>query len=225
MKKKLLIYGAGKLGKQVHHLLTAHFAETFELAGFVDDCPDKKGTMGSGGLPVLGSLDEVADQSAFTPKQADMVIAVGYGDMQRRRRAYEKAKSSGYQLVSLVHPKAHLEPTVQLGEGTIVLAGVLLDQHVRIGPAVYLDIGVSVGEESVIACNNYVSAGTTIAGYVQIGENNFIGLDCTLVNEVVIGNGNYLNAKSLIHRNVTDSLQVIELHEQRNLPRRTSCPN
>ncbi len=223
MKKKVLIYGAGRLGKQVHHLLTAHFADAYTVAGFIDDGPEKKGAMGIGGLPVLGSLEEVSALQEHGPQQVDLVLAVGYADMQSRRQAYEKVKAMGYRLVTLVHPRAHLEPSVHLGEGTIVLAGVLLDQHVRIGSAVYLDIGVRVGEESVIGTNNYLSAGTTVAGYVQVGENNFVGLDCTVVNEVVIGSGNYLNAKSLIHKNIGDDQQVIELHEQRIIPRRATC--
>jgi Undecaprenyl-phosphate glucose phosphotransferase len=59
--KRVLVAGAGELGRQVAETITAHRELGYRLAGFVDDDPTR--AAGSG-LPVLGSLEQTTQVAA-----------------------------------------------------------------------------------------------------------------------------------------------------------------
>ncbi|UCG15672.1 MAG: hypothetical protein JSV19_10300 [Phycisphaerales bacterium] len=215
----MLIYGAGLLGKQIHHLVSAHFSSDWKVLGFVDDDATKTQSTIADGLRNLGPLEAVSSDGAYAPQAVRLALAIGYSDMKARREAFRRAKAMGYRFETLVHPRAHVERDVHLGEGVIILAGAVVDQSVTVGDVNYLDIGTLVGEDSVLGANNYLSAGTTIGGGVTIGEDNFVGLGVTVVNDVSIGNNNFINAQTLVYKPLGDDRKLIELHDQRKISR------
>jgi sugar O-acyltransferase (sialic acid O-acetyltransferase NeuD family) len=216
---RVLIYGAGLLGQQVCQLLADHFFESLKTCGFADDIKPV-------GQPViaehrvLGTLGDVARQRGFGPVDTQLVFAIGYADMKARGRAWRHATQLGYRVHTIIHPNAIVEPSARIGEGSVVLAGTVVDQHVEVGPVNYLDIGVRLGENCEIGANNYFSSGSTVGGNVSVGEDNFFGLNTTVVNDIRIGSGNFVNAASLIHRNLGDYYHVVEGREQRLMQRR-----
>ncbi|MEE9543364.1 MAG: hypothetical protein V3V95_06250 [Thermodesulfobacteriota bacterium] len=210
----VLLYGAGLLGTQMHYLVETYFKDKMKVVGFVDDV-QQKGVSVTGNLKNLGSLEEVCNGGDYPPEKVRMILAIGYSNMKGRGDAFRRAKGLGYGFESIVHPGAHVEKNVSLGEGVMVLAGAIIDQFTVVKDMNYLDIGVKVGENSVIEENNYFSSGTTIAGSVKIGSNNFFGLDTTVVNDVSIGSNNSINAKSLIYKDLGDNKKVVVFHEQR----------
>jgi len=214
---KVLVYGAGRLGGQVLHLLTHHFAGEYTVGGFIDDTRPA-GESAAGGHRTLGSLAAVAADPATAPDRTLLVPAIGYADLPARGRALAAARALGYRFLSLVHPHAWLEPTVSLGEGVIVLAGTLLDQTVTVGDWCYLDQGVKLGEECVLGANNYLAAGATLGGGARLGRDNFLGLDVTVTDRVTVGDGTFINARTLVYKDLGDGQRLIEFHEQTRLP-------
>ena len=212
----ICIYGAGMLGKQVAHLIHYHLSDTYSIKGFIDDVlqPD---TPVFNDFRVIGALSDVAKQSNYGPGKVRLVYGIGYSDMIARRRAFGSAKELGYQFETLIHPTASVEVSAQLGEGTVVLAGAVVDQHVSIGAISYLHNGSIIGENSVLGVNNYLSAGTTFGGSVQVGNDNFFGMNSIVVNDVIIGTNNFINSGSLIYKTLGDNLRIVEFREQREV--------
>ena len=212
---KLLIYGGGLLGRQVHYLF-ANYSPDLEILGFVDDTREP-GEEIVPGLTCLGSLEQVANEATSAPDRAGMALAIGYANMPGRLQAFERARGMGYGFQSFVHPRAVVERNVVLGEGCFVLAGAILDHFVELGPANYIDIGVLIGENARFGANNYLSSGTVVGGSVEVGKGNFFGLNCSVVNDVSIGNHNFINASALVHRKLDDNTQLAFLPSQRNV--------
>ncbi|MDB4534168.1 hypothetical protein N9242_04785 [Vicingaceae bacterium] len=212
----ILIYGGGMLGRQVSHLVTNHFADQFRILGFIDDV-QPPGIAVVDSLETVGSLDHVASNDQRGPKKVRVVFAIGYTSMQGRWQAYQNVKSKGYDLVSLKHPNSSVEPSADLGEGVIVLAGAIVDQFVVVGDVSYLHNGSIVGENCNIGANNYVSAGATFGGSVVVGNNNFFGINSAVVNDITIGNNNFVNAGALIYRPLGNDLRMVEYREQREV--------
>ncbi len=216
--RDLLIYGGGRLGRQLHHLASRHFADRYRIVGFLDDVKPR-GTEVVDGQRVLGTPADAASARATAPGTAVLLMAIGYADLRGREAAYRRARELGYRFATLVHPRAWVEPGVHLGEGTVVLAGAIVDQGVRLGAVNYLDIGTLIGEDTRLGRNNYLAAGVTLGGGVTVGRNNFLGLDATVTNEVRLGDDNFFNAKSLVYRDVADGLKYIEVRREFELPR------
>jgi Undecaprenyl-phosphate glucose phosphotransferase len=59
--RRVLVAGAGELGRQVADTITAHRELGYRLAGFVDDDPQRAQ---SAGLPVLGTLEQTTQVAA-----------------------------------------------------------------------------------------------------------------------------------------------------------------
>jgi sugar O-acyltransferase (sialic acid O-acetyltransferase NeuD family) len=210
--ENLLIYGAGKLGAQVYYHLSCYYFNKAKILGFVDDVRSKNEKI-IDGLVTLGTFKEIVNEKKYLPAKCKIVFAIGYGNMRGRQAVYQCIIDHGYKLFSVVHPKAIVEKNATLGDGCIILSGAVIDQGVFIGPICYVDIGVTIGEDCHIGVNNYFSASCVVGGNVKIGEGNFFGLNSTIVNDVTLGSNLIVNAQTLVHKNFTDNLQVIEIHK------------
>ncbi len=215
MKQKLLIYGAGKLGRQIYYQLSTYYEDTAEVVGFVDDTkPD--GPEVIDGIPCVGGLDNEAITQLYPPHEYSCVFAIGYSDMSARRLAYQRLRDTGYKLFSVIHPRAIIEADVVIGDGSVVLAGSVLDQGVVLGDVCYIDIGVTIGEDSVLGVNNFLASSSALGGSVVLGDSNFIGMNSTIVNDVSVGSNVFVNAQTLVRADVDDNSQVIEIHKVRS---------
>lgn len=216
-RSRVAFYGSGHLGRQVHHHLSCYHADAVDMLGFVDDTRPA-GQEVIAGLRTLGGLDEVMQRAETAPGAMQIVFAIGYSDMQARRRALDRVRAAGYRLLAVVHPRAVVEPGAVIGEGCVLLAGVVVDQQVRVGPACYLDVGVRLTAGTEVGANNYFSTGVSTGSRVRIGDNCFIGMDCTITTEVQLGSNLFVNAKSLVSRNLGDNIKLVEVHKSRELP-------
>ncbi len=203
---KALIYGAGMLGKQLAHL--CHHHSSIEILGFVDDVRPS-------GDGIVGSLESLVEHELYHPKHTQLIFGIGYSDMEVREKAYLRAQQWGYSFLTLIHPKAIVEPSATVMEGCVIQAGAVIDQGVRLEPFNYIDTGCLVTEFTTLGTNNYLAGGTVVGGSVTIGRNNFFGLHSTVVNDLTIGDRNFVSAASLISKNIENGKRVTTLLPQR----------
>jgi acetyltransferase-like isoleucine patch superfamily enzyme len=218
-RRRVAVYGAGHLGRQVYHHVAAHHADHVQVLGFIDDLRPA-GEPVIDGRATLGSLVETASSSELGPQSIALVFAIGYANMALRRAALERVRAAGYRLHSVIHPRAVIEPGAELGEGCVVLANAVIDQQVTVGAACFIDIGVRLTAGTRVGSNNYFSSGTSTGSRVVIGDDCFFGMDCTVTTEVRMGSRLFVNAKTLVPRNVGDDVKLVELHKSRELPLR-----
>ena len=209
MTTPLLLFGAGRMGQQLAALVRNQFAKQYQLVGYADDTR-KRGEAMPDGLPVLGTLQQAAEQPPSAPGTARLLFAIGYGDMRARLAAHERALKANYRLATLIHPRAHVEPDVELGEGCCVHAGALLDTGCRLGAANFVDIGVMMGERVQMGSANYISAGSVVGGNLTMGNGNFLGMSAVLRDGIRVGSFNTVPAQALVHRDLAAQVQVME---------------
>jgi acetyltransferase-like isoleucine patch superfamily enzyme len=222
-RRRVAFFGAGHLGRQVHHHIVQHAAAEVEAVGFIDDTR-AAGEPVIGGLHTLGPLAAVAASAEFGPDAVEIVFTIGYTSMPARRAALDAVLAQGYRLYTFVHPRAVVEPGVALGEGCIVLANAVLDQQVSVGRACMIDIGVRLTAGTQVGHNNFFCTGTSTGSRVRVGDDCFFGMDCTITTEVEIGSRVFVNAKTLVARSLGSHLKVVELHKSRELPLPAAAP-
>lgn len=216
MKQPVLIYGGGALGRQVYRNL-ADWAPDIEVLGFIDDVK-AAGTAIAGALSTVGNLDAARQQAPLAPGRVRLVPGIGYGDLPARRAAYERARAAGYEFCGFRHPRALIEPSAQVDESVIALAGVVIDIETVIGPFCYLDAAARVGEWSKLAANCHLSAGAAVGGSVSVGADTFIGMDATIVNDITVGSHVFINACALVHQDLPDKSRMLEARKSRIVP-------
>jgi acetyltransferase-like isoleucine patch superfamily enzyme len=211
-------YGAGELGRQVYHHVATYHRDTAEVIGFLDDTKER-GLEVIDGKRTLGSLADAAGTPGLRPDAIDIVFTIGYTSMPLRRAALERVLAAGYRLFSVLHPRAVIEPGAQVGAGSIVLAGAVIDQHVSVGVACFVDVGVRLTAGTTVGCNNYFSSGTSTGSRVKIGDDCFFGMDCTVTTDVQMGSNLFINAKTLVPRNLGNNVKLVEVHKSREILR------
>jgi UDP-3-O-[3-hydroxymyristoyl] glucosamine N-acyltransferase len=125
-----------------------------------------------------------------------------------------------------IHPKAHVEPTATVGEGTVIYPGVYVGPRARIGHDCILYPNVVVYDDCVLGDRVTVHANTSIGpdgygyathqgvhhkipqtGNVVIGDDVEIGSNCSIdraaLGSTVIGRGSKLNDSIAIGHGTT----------------------
>ncbi len=181
---ELLVYGSKDFGRLVRELLVqcGH-----RFAGFVDDF--------NRGPDVIGPYADALTR--FPPVTHGMVIAIGYGHLEGRWKAYEKAKRDGYVVPALMHRTAIVHPGSAVGEGAIVMAGANVDAFSRLGDLTVLWPGTVVSHDCEVGRNCFVSPGAVLCGFVKTGKDCFIGAGSVIVDHRELPDGSFVKAGSV----------------------------
>ena len=102
-KQRVLIVGAGWAGKTIAEVLRTGGAGSYEIAGFVDDEPDKQGAVidtGAGGVKVLGSHEKLRDLVQKC-NVSSIVLAVTRGLDARLLQALVNAMELGVRIIPM----------------------------------------------------------------------------------------------------------------------------
>ena len=178
---KLTILGAAGHGRVV--------ADIAELLGyaeidFLDDNPQLKFC---GKYPVTGKTALAATLTH------DLFVAIG--DRELRARMLEELFAQGKSIPTLVHPKAVVAATVELGKGTVVMAGAVINPNVRVGRGCIVNTCASIDHDCVVGAYVHVAVGAHLCGAVTVGDLTLIGAGATVINNLdicqncVIGGG------------------------------------
>lgn len=192
MKERLLIIGASGHGKVVADI--ALKMNKWQSIAFLDDNKSLKKSMG---LEIIGNLADV-----FTYiEDADIFVAVG--NNTTRENIQEKIESTGAGIPILVHPAAVIGDQVDLGIGTVVMAGVVINCSTKIGKGCIINTGSTIDHDNIIEDYVHISPGVNLAGTVKVGKSSWIGIGSTVSNNVNITTGCNVGAGALVVRDIT----------------------
>lgn len=160
-KKKLLILGAGQYGRVARE--TAEAMACFEKICFLDD-----------NSPLAIGL--LADYASFAQEFECAFVAMG--DPNLRLRWLKTMEQAGYELASLIHPRAYVSPSAQMGKGTIaepmavvnteavvemgclLCAGCVVNHNAHIMPVCQIDCGAVIKANALVPEGTKVPSGT-----------------------------------------------------------------
>lgn len=185
-RRPLLIYAASEFGRVVRHL-----AEDcgYSFAGFIDDWKT--------GPEILGPWASV--RATYRPTDYAISMAIGYRHLRERWALYQALLADGYDFPRLIHPRAITHRSAQLGNGTIAMAGAVVDVDVLIGDLCVLWPGAVVSHDSRVADNCFLSPNATTCGATSIGAGSFIGAGAVIADHTVVPPGSFCKAGSVHH--------------------------
>ena len=130
------------------------------------------------GLEILGT-----DEVIFNYAANEIELVNGVGEVQfssRRRELTARMKRAGYKFTTVIDPTAIVSDDVFVGEGVQIMAGVIVQPRVKIGPFSILNTGVIIDHDSEVGSECHVCPGTTLTGNVVVGDRTFIGSGSTV---------------------------------------------
>jgi len=205
LTEPLVLVGAGGFGRETAEVVQAinelradgGRPPRWELLGFLDDDPARAGTSVSG-TPVLGGLAALAELP--DPR---VVACTGHpGNFASRRRIVERLGLAPERYATLVHPTAVLPRSCRLGEGTVLLAGVVATADVDVGAHVGVMPQTVLTHDDRLGDFVTVGAGARIAGGVRVEAGAYLGSGCLIRENLTIGPGALVGMGAVVTRDV-----------------------
>ncbi len=184
---RLIIVGASGHGKVVADIATLN---GYNDIVFLDDNENIKEC---GGYPVVGKSDAAPDGEIF--------VAVGNAEIRRRIMCtYEKR-----EFPVLIHPQAVIAKDVEIGKGSVIMAGVVINSGAKIGQGCIVNTCSSVDHDSVVGDFSHVAVGAHLCGTVNVGSMTWIGAGATVSNNVDICGNCTIGAGAVVINNISSS--------------------
>ena len=149
------------------------------------------------GYPVRGDDDALPGLLGQTP--CALVISLG---LVERFELFGKLLELRAEIPFVVSPRAHVSRHAQLGPGTVVLHGALVNAAARIGENCIINSMALVEHDARIGPHCHISTGARVNGDVEIGAGCFIGSGTVIHQGVTIGAGSVIGAGCVISRDV-----------------------
>jgi sugar O-acyltransferase (sialic acid O-acetyltransferase NeuD family) len=182
--KKILVYGSQEFGRVIRDLVAVCGGN---FAGYIDDV--------YAGEDIVGSFAQI--QEHLPPVDYAIAMAVGYKNLAVRTQLAERVKGRGYDLATLIHPRAYVRHPERMGVGCLVMAGAVVDVGASLGELVVVWPGVVVNHDSSIGANTFLSPNATICGCVQVGAGCFVGAGSVIVDHVQVPDHSFIKAGAL----------------------------
>ena len=205
--RKLVIIGAGELGREIYSWIKLSMGASFEIIGFVDDVLssiDQKGI----NIPIISTVSEYKPSS-------DEYFICAIGGARSRLATFEKLKQRGASSINIVHPSAHVSDFADLGEGCIVFPNCYIANNAKIGNAVLMNFSSSVGHDAIIGNGCTLSAHVDITGRVNLGEEVQLGSQASVIPGISVGDRAIIGAGSIAMRKVKADTTVVGVPAKR----------
>ncbi|MED4351112.1 acetyltransferase [Schinkia azotoformans] len=194
MRNKLLIIGASGHGKVVADIaLRMH---KWQCIAFLDDNQNVKSPLG---LEVIGRTSET--NKYFQ----DYDIIVGIGNNATREKIQERLEIEGATIPTLIHPSAIIGEQVELAQGTVVMAGVVINCCTKIGKGCIINTSSSIDHDNRIDDYVHISPGAHLAGTVTVGKGTWLGIGSVVSNNVNITYGCKVGAGSVVVKDINET--------------------
>ena len=190
----LYVAGTGSLAADVVEIARDAGHAVGGLIELMD--PERVGTE-IHGLPVV-ALDQ--------PPEAGAAAVLGAGG--DRAGPCQRLEEHGWRLQAVVHPTAHVPPSVRIGEGTVVGPGVVFGAGASVDRGAQVSRGVLVGHHTRIEELATLNPGVNVAGNSVVGRGAFLGLGCLVSDHVHVGAGAVVAAGAVVVGDVPPGLRV-----------------
>lgn len=202
MKQKLLIIGAGSVGKFIAYNMN-QFAQSFEIIGFLDDDVSKHNSV-IAGFSVLGAVDKLPD---FSGK--DIAIVWGIAFPSIKKKLYDKYQNLSFSFPNFIAKDAWVSEAVTFGKGCIIYPGTAINYETTIDDFVVINMNCSLGHNCAIKSFSSLAPGVNLGGNTLIGSCVEMGIGSSSVQGIIIDDNATIGGQAMVVSNVSNADVVV----------------
>lgn len=162
----------------------------------------------------------------FEPNLTKFPVIIAIGDNQIRANLMQKVADFGFEIATLIHPRATISNSAKIGVGSVVMAGAIINANAQIGASAIINSGAIIEHDCVIGEFAHISPGAALAGGVSVGAFSHVGIGARVIQLVKIGVNCTIGGGAVVIRNLDDNAvavgvpaRVIKFKEALNLDR------
>jgi len=179
--KSLLLIGGGGHCKSCIDVIEAE--GKYKIAGIVnqtDGCCESVL-----GYEVLGGDDNLAE---LYKKHPNALITVGQiKNADLRVKLFQQVQRLGFELPTIISPRAYVSKNASLGIGTIVMHDALVNTEAKIGNNCILNTKSLVEHDAIVEDHCHISTSGVVNGGTVIREKTFIGSNTITKEYITVG--------------------------------------
>jgi sugar O-acyltransferase (sialic acid O-acetyltransferase NeuD family) len=188
-KKKICIVGTGGFGREVLTCICDLKLDDHVVFMIDDSFFDKKMIMGI----------EVIKRSEFTADDYKVIVAIA--DPHKRKKMVESLPSTT-QYTSIIHPRAVISKWVEIGEGSIITAGVILTCNIKIGQHAHINLNSTIGHDCTIGNYFTCAPATNISGNCHLGNCVYFGTKSSIKEGVSVCDNVTVGMGGVVTKNI-----------------------
>ena len=195
-KNKIRLYGAGGHSQVIREILEDN---GFEITETFDDKPEgshyatKKIASGARG-----------DIKSFKHDGPPVIIAVGINKDRAEIANFLKCKFE-----TAIHQSTTISTSAKIGEGTVIIAGAIINPNSVVGKHVLVNTAASIGHDCVVGDFAHISPKAALCGHVEVGEGSHIGVGAVVIPKVKIGKWCTVGAGTVVIKDIPDYCTVV----------------
>ena len=170
------------------------------IAAIYDDYPPNRHPAHQGVLPGI----RMAGLDQFPKLDDPVVLCIG-----RNSERAELDRMLAARFAIAQHPTAIVAANVQVGDGTVILHGAVIQTNTRLGRHVLINTAASVDHDNVIGDFAHISPHATLCGHVEIGEGTHVGAGAVVIPKVKVGRWCTVGAGAVVLEDVPDHTTVV----------------
>lgn len=215
MKSELCIVGAGGHARVVAD--AARESDRWSAIRLFDSTfPDERS---SGDWAIDGSAEDLLQAGPQSTRQ----VIIGSGDNVFRLQWHTRFDQAGWSMASVFHPAATLSRQCHVGNGSVVLAGAVINFASRIGAASIINSGAIIEHDCQLAEAVHVSPGAILSGKARVGKRSWIGAGAVIIQGCSVGQDSIIGAGSTVIHDIADNVTAVgsparPLHQADCLP-------
>ena len=180
--KNILIIGAGGHGRVVYE--TVLLSGNFNEIAFLDDSFTKEKKQK---LNIIGKIE---DYKNLLNKYDTAFVALG--NNEKRIALIKDLLELGYYVPVLIHPRATVSSFSEVGEGTVILAGAIVNVNCKIGRGNIINVNSTIDHDCILEEGCHISSGAVIRSMVTLEALSTIGAGA------IIKSGEIIASKTII---------------------------
>ena len=193
----IFIFGASGHAKVVIDLVERE--GRYAIGGLFDDNQTLWGREVFG-YKVLGGIAALADDGS--------VLLIAIGNNVIRHKLSIVLRQRGFAFGRAIYPSAAVSRGVTIGQGSVVMAGVVINADTNIGEHVIINTSASVDHDCVVGETAHIAPGVHLCGGVRIGERTLAGAGSTVIPNIRVGCDVVIGAGATVVENVPDHVLV-----------------
>jgi len=181
-KPYIILIGAG--GHAHSCIDVVEHLKTFEIAGLVGKKEELKlECMGYNIIGTDSDLPKLSKQYQYA------VITVGQIEsVLVRQKLYKQALILGFKLPAIISPIAHVSSHAQIGDGTIIMHGAIVNAGAKVGNNCIINSNALIEHDATVADHCHISTGAIVNGGANIGLGSFVGSGGIIKQGITLGN-------------------------------------
>jgi sugar O-acyltransferase (sialic acid O-acetyltransferase NeuD family) len=198
-KDKLYIVGASEHAKVIIDIIEKQ--GKYQILGLID--ANKNLHEELLGYQIIGREEDLVKLLSEQP-ETNIIIAIG--DNWVRSKAYQKIITliPHVKFASAIHPSAQIAKDVSIGEGTVIMAGAIINSSSKIGKFNIINTKASIDHDNEFGDFVSLAPNATTGGCVSIGKFSAISISATIKHGIRVGEHAVLGAGAVLLKDCAD---------------------